>query len=58
MALVEAGWAYPPGLFRTGFDLAGRDGLIEWDSDSTESIHRALHADGPATPRRSACRSP
>ena len=46
MALVEGGWAYPPGLFRTGFDLAGRDGLIEWDSDSTESIHRALHADG------------
>ena len=46
MALVEAAWAYPPGLFRTGFDLAGTDGLIEWDSDSTESIHRALHAGG------------
>ena len=46
MALVESGWAYPPGPFRTGFDLAGKDGLIEWDSDSSESIHRALHADG------------
>jgi len=33
LALVEGGWAYPPGLFRTGFDISGTDGLIEWNSD-------------------------
>jgi myo-inositol 2-dehydrogenase/D-chiro-inositol 1-dehydrogenase len=50
IALVEGGWAYPPGLFRTGFDLAGSNGVIEWDSDSSEPIRRSLTAggDGPA----------
>jgi len=33
MALVEGGWAYPPGVFRTAFDISGTDGLIEWNSD-------------------------
>jgi myo-inositol 2-dehydrogenase/D-chiro-inositol 1-dehydrogenase len=33
MALIEGGWAYPPGVFRTALDLAGSDGLIEWSSD-------------------------
>lgn len=33
MALVEGGWAYPPGVFRTALDLSGTDGLIEWSSD-------------------------
>ncbi|MBV8101827.1 MAG: Gfo/Idh/MocA family oxidoreductase [Verrucomicrobia bacterium] len=33
IALIEGGWAYPPGVFRTGFDLSGTDGLIEWSSD-------------------------
>jgi myo-inositol 2-dehydrogenase/D-chiro-inositol 1-dehydrogenase len=33
MALVEGGWAYPAGVFRTGFDISGADGLIEWTSD-------------------------
>jgi myo-inositol 2-dehydrogenase / D-chiro-inositol 1-dehydrogenase len=42
MALVEGGWAYPAGVFRTGFDLAGSGGLIEWDSESSESIRRYL----------------
>ena len=42
MAQVEGGWSYPPGVFRTAFDIAGSGGLIEWDSDSSESIHRRL----------------
>ncbi len=33
MALIEGGWAYPPGVFRTGFDISGTDGVIEWNSD-------------------------
>lgn len=48
MALVEGGWAYPTGVFRTGFDLAGTDGLIEWDSESSESIRRYLLPTGQA----------
>ena len=51
MALVEGGWAYPPGVFRTGFDLAGSDGLIEWDSEDTESIRSYLL---PTEPGRAA----
>jgi myo-inositol 2-dehydrogenase / D-chiro-inositol 1-dehydrogenase len=47
MALVEGGWAYPAGVFRTGFDLAGTEGLIEWDSESSESIRRYLLPTGP-----------
>jgi len=44
MALIEGGWAYPPGVFRTGFDLAGAEGLIEWSSDDTEPIRSYLEA--------------
>ena len=38
IALVEGGWAYPPGIFRTGFDLSGTDGLIEWSSDQPSPL--------------------
>jgi predicted dehydrogenase len=38
IALVEGGWAYPPGVFRTGFDLSGTDGLIEWSSDQPSPL--------------------
>jgi myo-inositol 2-dehydrogenase / D-chiro-inositol 1-dehydrogenase len=38
MALVEGGWAYPPGTFRTGFDIAGSEGLLEWNSDDAVTI--------------------
>ncbi|WP_299429053.1 Gfo/Idh/MocA family oxidoreductase, partial [uncultured Meiothermus sp.] len=33
MALIEGGWAYPTGIFRTAMDISGTDGLIEWSSD-------------------------
>ena len=33
IALIEGGWANPPGVFRTALDLSGTDGLIEWSSD-------------------------
>jgi len=38
IALIEGGWAYPPGIFRTGFDLSGTDGLIEWSSDQPSPL--------------------
>lgn len=38
MALVEGGWAYPPGVFRTGLDISGTDGVIEWNSDEQAPV--------------------
>ena len=38
IALVEGGWAYPPGVFRTALDLSGTDGLIEWNSDQPSPV--------------------
>jgi myo-inositol 2-dehydrogenase/D-chiro-inositol 1-dehydrogenase len=38
IGLIEGGWAYPAGVFRTGFDLSGTDGLIEWSSDQPDPI--------------------
>lgn len=42
MALVEGGWVNPPGVFRTGFDIAGTDGVLEWSSDTTEPLRGYL----------------
>jgi myo-inositol 2-dehydrogenase / D-chiro-inositol 1-dehydrogenase len=42
MAQVEGGWAYPAGVFRTGFDIAGSSGLIEWSSDDTNTVKSFL----------------
>ena len=42
MALIEGGWAYPPGIFRTGFDIAGSDGLLEWKSDDAVTLQPFL----------------
>jgi len=56
MAIVEGGWANPPGVFRTGFDLAGSEGLIEWSSDDTATIRTFLQqssAQAAACPERS-----
>ena len=38
IGLVEGGWAYPQGVFRTGFDIACSDGLIEWSSDASSTV--------------------
>jgi predicted dehydrogenase len=42
MALIEGGWVYPPGTFRTGFDLAGSTGVLEWNSDAPEPLRDFL----------------
>jgi len=38
---VEGSWAYPPPLFRTRFEIAGSNGLIQQDAAQTAAI--ALH---------------
>lgn len=38
LSLVEGGWAGPPGLFRTGFEVAGPGGVVEWSSDAPPSV--------------------
>ncbi len=38
IALIEGGWAYPPGVFRTGLDLSGSEGSIEWNSDQPSPL--------------------
>lgn len=42
IALIEGAWANPPGVFRTGFDLAGSAGLIEWSSDEPVTLRTFL----------------
>jgi myo-inositol 2-dehydrogenase / D-chiro-inositol 1-dehydrogenase len=42
MAQIEGGWAYPAGVFRTGFDIAGSGGLIEWSSDHSDTMKSFL----------------
>ncbi len=41
---VEGSWAYPPPLFRTRFEIAGSNGLIQFDSTDTAAIKQHLHA--------------
>lgn len=43
LALVEGGWVLPAGEFRTALDIAGSDGLIEWNSDSGDAVKEFLH---------------
>jgi myo-inositol 2-dehydrogenase/D-chiro-inositol 1-dehydrogenase len=42
LALVEGGWAYPQGVFRTALDVSGTDGLIEWNSDQPLPVQTYL----------------
>ncbi|HGY10726.1 MAG TPA: Gfo/Idh/MocA family oxidoreductase [Oceanithermus profundus] len=47
MALVEGGWAYPPGYFRTSLDIAGERGLVEWSSDAPGPLESLFPKDEP-----------
>lgn len=50
---VEGSWAYPPPLFRTRFEIAGSDGLLEFDSSKMAAIGLHLHqekTDAPDVP--------
>ena len=35
---IEGSWAFPPPTFRTGLEIAGAEGLIQFDSESTAPI--------------------
>ena len=39
---IEGGWAYPAGIFRTAVDIAGKDGVLEWSSDTADNLHTHL----------------
>ena len=48
---VEGSWAYPPPLFRTRFEIAGSNGLIQQDSGATAAIKlHLLHAQNEDIP--------
>jgi len=52
---VEGSWAYPPGRFRTRFEIAGDQGLLEFDSLAPAPLTMILRSDespqAPGIPR-------
>ncbi len=49
MALLEGGWVFTPGVFRSALDIVGTDGVVEWRSDAGSSAPRfALKRTGQA----------
>lgn len=43
MAHIEGSWAYPAPMFTVRAEIAGDDGLIEWESDKTLPLRQYLH---------------
>lgn len=41
---IEGAWANPPPLFRTGFEIAGSQGLIEHGAEKSKPLSVHLHA--------------
>ena len=39
---IAGAWAYPPPTFRTSIEITGSGGMIEYDSDATESVRDLL----------------
>ncbi len=53
VAHIEVSWAYPPGSFHTGFEIACERGLVEYDSAAPAPLTVTLcpqGADAPALP--------
>jgi predicted dehydrogenase len=52
---IEGSWAYPPGRFRTRFEIVGDRGLMEWDSTHPAPLTVTLRPEdserGPAVPQ-------
>ncbi len=50
---IEGSWAHPPGQFRTRLEIAGDQGLFEWDSTDPGPVSQALlDPDSPAQAKR------
>lgn len=43
MAHIEGSWTYPKGMFSVRVEVAGDNGLIEWDNDRTMPIQALMH---------------
>ena len=43
---IAGAWAYPPPTFRTHIEIAGDEGLIEFDSDATAPIQNLMRRNG------------
>ncbi|MCB0064591.1 MAG: Gfo/Idh/MocA family oxidoreductase [Caldilineaceae bacterium] len=39
---IEASWASPPGQWRTALEIAGTEGLLEWDAEGPAPITQVL----------------
>lgn len=50
---IEGSWAHTPGQFRTRLEIAGVEGLLEWDSADPGPIQLALLAEDGAVTRSS-----
>ena len=48
---IESSWAHPPGQFRTRFEIAGTEGLMEWDSQKDAPFRLALSSDDGSVER-------
>ncbi|MEO1286139.1 MAG: Gfo/Idh/MocA family oxidoreductase [Chloroflexota bacterium] len=44
MAHIEGSWSYPKPMFHVRAEVAGDDGLIEWESDDTLPLRQYFHA--------------
>jgi predicted dehydrogenase len=47
---VTGAWAYPPPTFRTGFEISGSGGMIDFDSQAAAPIENLIqkpHSDAP-----------
>ncbi len=49
MAILDGGWAYPSGNFKTSLDIAGSEGVIEWKMDDSKSIKTILQDNNKET---------
>jgi len=47
---VSGAWAYPPPVFRTGFEIAGDGGLIQHDSEAESPIELLLQQEKGEAP--------
>lgn len=55
---IDANWALPRGLFRTGLEIAGDQGLVEWNSFQPPPLLGVFHGDNANPDTRTLTESP